>query len=464
MVDSPKFLDTPRAPSGSVGNFGDLAQQILDGQIAQRRPAPTNQQHQDLNPARDRQNPEIQNPQASPPVWRPMQIDLPIWTLPLTSQLPPGFSLPNYQAPSLDFQRIPTLTANLTAEKNDASIYHVNSDQAKLYNENRASIVRVFGHARGQAAEREYTGSGFFVSDHGDVATAYHVISELDSIRITTSDGIEHLGKVVATRPNADVAIVHIDTNRSTQPVKLADTSNFLRGGEPIYTIGHPSGWTKEYFSPGRYISTDTIRDITGARDIDKQNPHHILLTTSQNIQGGDSGAPAFNAEGKVVGIVSRGDQGSHGYMVPVDDLWPLMSKVAAPRQTTEYKLGDLPFRPHFSSSQLPYAASAALTASNMMFHSRILEGVGVGARGATAVLAGVELWKQDLPFLENAIEHGSTRERVSATTEVAADVLMIGGTVITIVPRYRSFAPAMSMAGSLLKVGNSVAAYRSYS
>lgn len=463
MVDSPKFLDAPAAPSGSVGNFNDLAQQILDGQISQRKPSANNQINQEGNSAPRWQSPEVQSPQSPPPVWRPMHIDLPVWTPPLTSQLPSGFQLPNYQTPGLDLQRIPTLRSNLHAEENDASIYHVNSDEAKLYNENRASIVRVFGHARGQSADHEYTGSGFFVSDHGDVATAYHVISDLDSIRVTTSDGIEHAGKVVATRPNADVAIVHIDTNRSTQPVKLADTSNFLRGGEPVYTIGHPSGWTKEYFSPGRYISTDTIRDVTGSRDIDKQNPNHILLTTSQNIPGGDSGAPAFNAEGKVIGIVSRGDQGSHGYMVPVDDLWPLMNKVSAPKQTTEYKLSDLPFKPHYSFSQVPYAASAALTASSMLRQSSILEGLGAGARGAAAGLAGVELWTQDLPFLENAVEHGSTRERVSAATEVGADALLIGGTLLTIVPKYRSFAPAVSMAGSLLKVGNSVAAYRSY-
>ncbi|MFX8933886.1 serine protease, partial [Acinetobacter baumannii] len=92
----------------------------------------------------------------------------------------------------------------------------------------------------------------------------------------------------------------------------------FLRSGEPIYTIGHPEGWQQEYLSPGKFISTDTARDITGGHELDRQNPNHILLTTSQNIQGGDSGAPAFNNEGKVIGIVSRGDQGSHGYMVSV--------------------------------------------------------------------------------------------------------------------------------------------------
>ncbi len=121
-------------------------------------------------------------------------------------------------------------------------------------------------------------------------------------------------------------------TSTQVRPPNLSlslTPANLLHGGDPLFTIGHPAGWRKEYLSPGKFQSTDTARDITGSKDIDAQNPNHILLTVSQNIQGGDSGGPVFDSAGKVVGIVSRGDQGSHGYMVSVNDLWPLMDKVS---------------------------------------------------------------------------------------------------------------------------------------
>lgn len=324
--------------------------------------------------------------------------------------------------------------------------------------------MRVFGHGKDQPLDREYTGTGFFVSNHGDIATAYHVISELESIRVTTSDGIEHPAKVVATRPTSDVAIIRIDTSRSTQPVTLADTSNLLRGGEPLFTIGHPSGWRKEYLSPGPYRSTDTARDITGIKQIDAQNPHHILLTVSQNIQGGNSGGPVFDAGGKVVGLVSRGDQGSHGYMVSVNDLWPLMDKVSEPKQTTTYKQSDIPFKPHFGLDEATYGLTSTLNMSQMLGKSSAFRHLGGAGRGIAAGYSAFEFWNQDLPFLRTALDHGSTREKVSAIADVSGDALMMGGAVSSFIPKLRPLAPAISLAGSLLKFGNGVAAFRTYS
>ncbi len=493
MGDSPKFNDSPAPPQDSVVHFGNLAQKILEGQIATRRPQTGNLDNSNIAPpsgntdsniAAPRGNadgsqpdqpwwhsePRVKVPQQEEPSqspsqpWRPIQIDPPAWAPPSTWRPSQPSILPNLERPSLDLQRIPTLHTNQPPHENDKSIYHVSSEEAKLYNANRDSIVRVFGHGKDQPLDREYTGTGFFVSNHGDIATAYHVISELESIRITTSDGIEHPAKIVATRPTADVAIVHIDTSQSTKPVTLADTSNLLHGGEPLFTIGHPAGWRKEYLSPGQFRSTDTARDITGSKEIDAQNPNHILLSVSQNIQGGDSGGPVFDSNGKVMGIVSRGDQGKHGYMVSVNDLWPLMDKVSAPKQTTNYRQSDIPFKPHFGFDEGIYALASTMNASQMFGKSIGLRRLGTAGQGLAAGWSAVELWNQDLPFLRTAIDHGTTREKVSAIADVTGDALMIGGAVSSFVPRLRPLAPAISLAGSLLKLGNGVAAFRTYS
>jgi S1-C subfamily serine protease len=467
MVDSPNFVDSTAGLRGSVGNFGNLAQSILDGQIAARNQqaqdgrsndssisAPPNQLPQDRTQPPTSSQWWQQERTFTPPVWTPP----PAWR-----QTPVAPWLGNQNAP-VELQRIPTLRATLPADQNDSSTYRMNSAEAKIYDANKDSIVQVYGHAKGKAQNYDYTGSGFFVSDHGDIATAYHVVSDLDSIKVTTSDGVQHTARLVSSRPTADVAIIHIDTNTSTKPVTLADTSNFLHGGEPIYTVGHPLGWPQEYLSPGKFISTDTARDITGGNDLERQNPNNTLLTTSQNIQGGDSGAPTFNSEGKVVGVVSRGDQGSHGYMVSVNDLWPLMDKVSAPKQTTSFKQSDIPFKLHFGPDDYAYSTVAALNLTSMITRSPVLQAMGSAGRGLAGGIATYDLFSADLPFAQNAFENGSTREKVSAVAEVGADALMMGGTILTFVPKFRVAAPALSLAGSLLKTGNSVAAFRSYS
>ena len=224
-------------------------------------------------------DPRLQPDQSQiPGQWKPLEINPPAWTPAYPTSLPSPDSKLN-PAPVID--HIPTLRPGQPANVDDNSTFPGSSKESEIYRANKDSIVRVYGHGKDQPADRQYTGSGFFVSNHGDIATAYHVISDLESIRVTTSDGIEHPAKVVSIRPSSDVAIISIGSDQSTKPVSLAQSSNFLHGGEPLFTIGHPAGWPKEYLSPGNFISTDTARDITGFKDIDGQNPHHILLTLS---------------------------------------------------------------------------------------------------------------------------------------------------------------------------------------
>ncbi|CAN5294916.1 hypothetical protein BH10CYA1_BH10CYA1_28730 [soil metagenome] len=488
MGDSPKFNDSQAVPQDSVGNFGNLAQKILDVQIATRNPQSGNSDSSNIalrgknpvnaplpespqewwhseprvkSPEPVEPNPNIQSPSQP---WRPLQIDPPVWTPPTTWRPSQPSILPNLDRTTLDLQRIPTLHVNQPPNQYDRSIYNVSSEEAKIYNANRDSIVRVYGHGIGQAPDREFTGTGFFVSNHGDIATAYHVISHLESIRVTTSDGIAHPAKIIATKETADVAIIHIDTSQSTKPVTLADTSNLLHGGAPLFTIGHPAGWRNEFLSTGRYQSTDTARDINFYHQIHAQNPNHILLTVSQNIQGGDSGGPVFDSAGKVMGIVSLGDDGHHGYMVSVNDLWPLMDKVSEPKQSTNYKQSDVPFKLHFGIDEGAYALTSALSISQMLGKSAGFQRLGGVGQSIAAGWSATELWNQDLPFLRTAFDHGTTREKVSAIASVGGDVLLIGGAVSNFIPKLRTIAPAVSLAGSLLKLGNGAAAFRTYS
>jgi CBS domain-containing protein len=449
MGDSPSNLEKPTTAPDSLANFGDLANRILESQIAARQPQP--KPLSNLNPP-----PQAEPPRAEP--WKPLEITPPAWSPIQVPRLPA-----DVQKPAFELERIPTLQVGQPPSADATTIYHSNSKEAQIYDANRQSVVRISGPAKDSPSNKTYTGTGFVISNHGDIATAYHVIGDVNSIQVTTSDGVVHPAKVTAVRPSSDIAIISIGADQTTKPVSLADNSNSLHTGDPIYSIGHPAGWQKEYLSPGTFNSTETARDL-GFTDIDGQNPNHILLDVKQNIQGGDSGGPVFDANGKVVGIVSRSDSKSSAYMVSVNDLWPMMDKVSAPVQTTSHRPTDVPFAPHFSYDEMTYSATSALIAGQMLTKSRLYTGLGSAAIGANAAMATVELLRQDLPFLHTAMQTGTTREKVSAWADVSADAMMIGGVALRVVPKLRAVAPAISLAGSLVRLGNGAAAFRTYS
>lgn len=380
-----------------------------------------------------------------------------------------GWSAPPWQVPvSPNLQptreEIPTLRAGEPAQQDDSTNYSKSALEARIYDMNKSAIVRVHGHGRDLVSPNmEYTGTGFFVDNHGDVATAFHVIEKLESITVTTADGVDHPAKIVSTRPAEDLAVVSIGADQKTDPVKLARDSNDVQPGDILTGIGHPNGWPKEYMSPGKYTHTQTIKDLVGSVTIDGRNPQQQLMSANLNTQGGDSGGPVFNANGQVVGLMARGDGGKHGYLISVNDVWPMIKDLHT-EQGAGPDLSDIPSKVHFGSSTPELGIQSAVLALTLRNSSNIW---AARAGGLTSIIAGQigahELIKQDWPFLQTALESGSTREKVSASIDVGADALMIGGAVAAFAPSFRKAAMAISLTGTVLKLGNDLAAYRRF-
>ena len=139
-----------------------------------------------------------------------------------------------------------------------------------------------------------------------------------------------------------------------------------------------------------------------------------------------------------------------------------MMDKVSYPKQTTNYKPSDVPFKLNLGHDQAVYGVSSLLTATQFLNRGK-LGLTSAAGQGIGAVLAVSEFSQQDLPFLHVAFDHGTMREKISAVAEVGADGLLIGGVALRLVPRLRSIAPAVSLAGSLVKFGNGAAALRNY-
>jgi hypothetical protein len=369
--------------------------------------------------------------------------------------------LPNPTAPGKE--AIPTLLPNQNANQYDETMYPNNSKLATLTNQNKASIVEIYGPAKGNSQE-EYLGSGFFIDSRGDIATALHVVKDDASVDVITSDGQTHPATIVSKRPTADLAIISIGSKESTQPVVLAPNSETLNTGQADAALGHPEGWPKLYLSPGQYDGMVTSNDVavTGLSGV---NPQQNLLESNMNVQAGDSGAPVFNNKDQVVGVIDRGDGGSTSDSVSVNDLWPMLTPAMKQNQPNRPdEPSAFPSSVHFGSGTLISGLDDAGLALALKGGS--LMRLGGVARGVGLFLGASNLISTDFGFLSASLSHGTGLEKLDAGIDVGSDLMLVGGGVASFIPdpEVRTIATAVQLAGGLLRLGNDLGAFRSYS
>ena len=128
-------------------------------------------------------------------------------------------------------------------------------------------------------------GSGFVVSEDGEIATNYHVIEGASSaiVKFVNRDDKFMVNTIVHKNPEYDIAIIKV--NAKTDPLKFGDDE--LAGvGEKIMAIGNPEGLE----------GTVSEGIISGFRKID-DNLRLIQITTP--ISPGSSGGPVITIKVK---------------------------------------------------------------------------------------------------------------------------------------------------------------------
>jgi len=152
-------------------------------------------------------------------------------------------------------------------------------------------------------------GSGFVISENL-ILTNHHVVGESNSVTIKFDNGMQVIGKVIASNSGRDVAVVKVDA-------KLPKHFHTLRVGPPVgtevYAVGSPLDENLQ--------STVTRGIISGYREQDKKT----FIQSDVNIRPGNSGGPLVNKDGDVVGIavsglVVNGDFQGINFFIPIDD------------------------------------------------------------------------------------------------------------------------------------------------
>ena len=155
---------------------------------------------------------------------------------------------------------------------------------------------------RGQAPKEQQVpqrgmGSGMILDKAGHILTNYHVVKDVDEIKVRLADKREFKAEIVSTDPKTDVAVIRIkDKVPADLPTVQLGDSDALRVGELVMAVGAPFGLTQTV--------TTGIISAMGRSDVGIAD-YEDFLQTDAPINPGNSGGPLVNMNGEVIGMNS---------------------------------------------------------------------------------------------------------------------------------------------------------------
>src|SRR6266849_6810890 len=134
-------------------------------------------------------------------------------------------------------------------------------------------------------------GSGFFISADGYAVTNNHVVDGADKVEVTTDDGKTYTAKVIGTDPRTDVALIKVEGGADFPFAKLA--AGKPRIGDWVLAVGNP-------FGLGGTVTAGIVS--ASGRDIGN-GPYDDFIQIDAPVNKGNSGGPAFDTSGEVMGV-----------------------------------------------------------------------------------------------------------------------------------------------------------------
>ena len=159
-------------------------------------------------------------------------------------------------------------------------------------------------------------GSGFFISDKGEIITNAHVVNQAAVIHVQIPSFGKHQfeADLVGIMPEKDFAIIKIrpeglELIRSVLggiPYLTLGNSDLMRRGDEVMALGYPLG-------------QQSLKSTTGVIS----GREGGMIQMSAPINPGNSGGPSINTAGEVVGINTAGITSAQnvGYIIQINDV-----------------------------------------------------------------------------------------------------------------------------------------------
>ena len=196
-------------------------------------------------------------------------------------------STPNYNLTSqsnIDF--------TIAAEKSLNAVVHVKNVSTYRKPQNPFDLF-----TNGGQLEKAIVGagSGVIISEDGYIVTNNHVIKGASEVKVTLNNAKTYDAQVIGTEPNADIALLKIETNGEALSYLPFGNSDNTKIGEWVLAVGNPFNLT----------STVTAGIISAkARDLNEQDGNiQSFIQTDAAINPGNSGGALVNTHGELIGI-----------------------------------------------------------------------------------------------------------------------------------------------------------------
>ena len=243
----------------------------------------------------------------------------------------------------------PTAAPSATAAPNNGQSTTPSTGSSNLADVIDSVMPSVVSITTTQYAQRAGTevasgyGSGFVYSADGLIATNNHVVEGAGRIYVTLNgDEQQYEAEVVATDSYSDLAILKIDKTGLT-PVKFGSSSS-LRLGDTVFVIGSPYN--------GLFANSVSSGIVSGLnREMVLNSATQTFIQTDAAVNPGNSGGPMFNANGELVGIITRKSMLSTvtgettsiegiGFAIPSDVASPVLEQLAQGQQVPRSGIG----------------------------------------------------------------------------------------------------------------------------
>jgi serine protease Do len=170
----------------------------------------------------------------------------------------------------------------------------------------------------------QVAGSGFIISPDGLIVTNDHVISGASQITVTLNDGSRYPAKLTGADDLTDIAIIKITSSSPLIPVRWGDSSK-VQVGDWVLAAGNP-------FALGNSFTLGIVS--AEGRDIG-DGPFTHFLQLDAPINPGNSGGPAFDMQGRVIGINSAivspsGGSVGIGFAIPSNNATVIVDQLVA--------------------------------------------------------------------------------------------------------------------------------------
>jgi serine protease Do len=136
-------------------------------------------------------------------------------------------------------------------------------------------------------------GSGFIVSEEGHVVTSHHIVANGSKFAVVMADGVQHDATLVGADARSDIAVLKIVSEEKFTHVRFS--ADPVKVGQWTVAVGNP-------FGRG---ATMTAGIVSGHNRDLPHNRSDEFLQIDAAANRGNSGGPAFNLKGEVIGVTN---------------------------------------------------------------------------------------------------------------------------------------------------------------